>query len=168
VGGVRRRKPAEPAAEPGAIPLARLLAMAFRGLIDDLHERLARRGVQELRPAWGFVLLAARERPVNVTDVGALLGVTKQAASKMVRAMEVARLLRPAASDVEKDSRRHDVEPTARGLHVLEQAEEVYRDLEGEWEELLGARAVAKLRHDLTRIVLVRGGGELPPVKPTW
>jgi DNA-binding MarR family transcriptional regulator len=166
----RRRLPAPTAAtvEPTEIPIARLLAMAFRGLIDDLHRRLGERGVAELRPAWGFVLLAARERPVSVGDVGELLGVTKQAASKLVQGMEAAKLLRRAARAADTDSRRRDVEPTARGLHLLEQAEEVYRELEAEWVELLGARAVAKLRSDLTRIVLERGAGELPPVKPTW
>jgi len=38
----------------GPVPLARLLAMSFQQLIDDLHVRLAVRGWTDVRPAFGF------------------------------------------------------------------------------------------------------------------
>jgi len=52
-------------AKPG-IPLARLSAMVFRTLVDDLHERLAQRGFRDLSSSYGFVLLEARDRSLGV------------------------------------------------------------------------------------------------------
>ena len=67
-------------AENEPIPLARLLAMSFRTMIDELHARLGQRGWSDVRPAYGFVLLALRDGPTSAKDVAALMGTTKQAA----------------------------------------------------------------------------------------
>ena len=45
----------------GGPPLARLFAIAYRLLIDGLHDRLQAQGWTDVRPAYGFVLLAARD-----------------------------------------------------------------------------------------------------------
>jgi MarR family len=45
------------------------------------------RGWTDVRPAFGFVLLAARDQPTSVTELAELMGMTKQAASKLVDAM---------------------------------------------------------------------------------
>jgi DNA-binding HxlR family transcriptional regulator len=71
----------------GDQPLGRLLAMALAAVIDELHERLAGAGWPRVRPMWGFVLLALRDRPRNIGEVGELLGVTKQAAAKVVASL---------------------------------------------------------------------------------
>src|SRR5262245_51570300 len=49
---------------PVRVPLARLMAMGLRSLVDALHERLERRGI-EVKPAYAFVLLASREAPLT-------------------------------------------------------------------------------------------------------
>lgn len=54
-------------------PLARLFAMAFRSLIEKLHERLRVMGWTDVRPAFGFVLVAARDRPTTCTELAALM-----------------------------------------------------------------------------------------------
>ena len=46
-------------------PLARLCAMAYRDLVDGLHQRLVERGWNDVRPAFGFALLAARDVPTT-------------------------------------------------------------------------------------------------------
>ena len=50
------------------VPMARLLAMAYRQLIDGLHERLPAVGFTDVRPSYGFVLLAVRigRRPSSI------------------------------------------------------------------------------------------------------
>jgi hypothetical protein len=58
------------------VPLARLFAMAYRDLIDGLHERLRQRGWHDVRPAYGFVLLAARDGPTSATALAGLMGVS--------------------------------------------------------------------------------------------
>ncbi|WP_163567530.1 MarR family winged helix-turn-helix transcriptional regulator [Fodinicola feengrottensis] len=72
------------------VPLARLFAMAYGHLIDGLHARLAEQGWHDVRPAFGFILLAVRSGPITATEIAALMGTTKQAASKLVTAMDEA------------------------------------------------------------------------------
>jgi hypothetical protein len=39
--------------------------MAYRQLIDALHDRLAAAGHDDVRPAFGYMLLALREQPTT-------------------------------------------------------------------------------------------------------
>lgn len=151
-------------AAPGP-PLARLFAIAYRSLIDDLHAALRTRGWDDVRPAYGFVLLAARDGSTTVTELVDLLGFTKQAASKLVDAMAAAGYVRREATAA--DARRRPVVLTARGRTLLAAVEDVYRDLEARWAAAIGPDGVERLRADLVA-VLAGPGGTLPPVRPTW
>ena len=53
-------RPSSPPGPEAPIPLARLFAMAYYHFVDALHTRLAELGWDDVRPAYGFVLLAAR------------------------------------------------------------------------------------------------------------
>jgi DNA-binding MarR family transcriptional regulator len=158
-------RPAPPPAAD-AVPLARLLAMAFRDLIDGLHARLAELGWTDIRPAYGFVLLAARDAPITGADVARLLGVTKQAAAKLVDAMERAGYLRRTPSP--DDARAMTLRLTERGHELLATVERVYAELEAGWAAHVGARRLAQIRGGLHDILLAEHDGGLPPVRPTW
>lgn len=145
-------------------PLARLFAIGFRELVDALHERLAARGWHDVRRSYGFVLLAAREADVQVGEVAALLGVTKQAASKLVAAMEEAGYVRRAARP--GDGRARTVALTERGRQLLVAVEEIYGELDAQWAAVLGADRVEALRTDLETVLRHGHGGVLPPVRP--
>jgi DNA-binding MarR family transcriptional regulator len=145
--------------------LARLFAIAYRSLIDGLHEQLAARGWTDVRPAFGFVLLAARHAPTTSTELAALMGTTKQAASKLVDVMVDAGYVRRTAG--RDDARQRPIRLTARGTRLLAAVEAIYDELEAEWAEIIGAAALERLRHDLVR-VLADDAGDLPPVRPTW
>lgn len=147
-------------------PLARLFATAFRQLIDGLHERLASRGWSDVRPAYGFVLLSIRDSPTTGTDVAALLGVTKQAASVIIDSMVAARYV-TRSIDI-GDGRRRTITMTARGHRFLAAVEEIYVELEAEWATVIGPANVEKLRTDLAHVLRSTNSGELPPVRPTW
>jgi len=142
------------------------MAMAFRDLIDGLHARLAEQGWDEIRPAYGFVLLAAREGPVTGTDVATLLGMTKQAASKLADSMVAAGLVerRPDPGD----ARSKRIELTRRGRDFLATVEQIYAELEAGWAAAIGRDGVDRLRTDL--LCVLRGGhdGSLPAIRPTW
>ena len=71
----------------GCTPLARLFAVAYRSLIMDLHAELRTRGWRDVRPAYGFVLLALQSGPTTSGALSDLLGITKQATSKLVNGM---------------------------------------------------------------------------------
>jgi DNA-binding MarR family transcriptional regulator len=148
------------------IPLARLLAMAYRDLIENLHDRLRERGWKKVRPAFGFVLLAARDAPITVTEIAALMGTTKQAASKLAAAMsDAGYLVTGTDSD---DGRQRPLRLSPRGAELLADVEDIYRELEAEWANVIGASALKRLRRSLHTAVLASHGGELPAVRPSW
>jgi DNA-binding MarR family transcriptional regulator len=155
-----------------AVPLARLFAMGLRALVDELHERLARRGWPDVRPFLGFALLAVRdgdregEDPATVVSLAGLLGVTKQAASKLVTSLEDAGYVRRVAHG--SDGRAKAVTLTARGGALLATVEEIYAEIEAEWAAVLGGDRVDGIRRDLLRVLRATHGGALPAVRPTW
>ena len=140
-------------------PLARLFAIAYRALIEELHERLRAGGWHELRPAYGFVLLAARDGPTTSTALAALMGTTKQAASKLVDSMEHTGYVRRRAGTA--DARQRPVELTARGRRLLATVESIYAELEARWADVIGTDHVERLRADLVA-VLADAEGALP------
>jgi DNA-binding MarR family transcriptional regulator len=158
VGGV--------APSAGNPPLARLFAIGYRQLIDGLHDRLRARGWTDIRPAFGFVLLAARDQPTSVTELAELMGMTKQAASKLVDAMVSGGYIQRGTDP--QDGRQRPVTLTARGEELLSAVEQVYAELEDGWAELIGTSHLDRMRRDLMRILSDPGNGQLPPVRPTW
>lgn len=139
--------------------------MAYRSLMDGLHAELRARGWDDVRPSFGFVLLAARDAPTTITALTTLLGTTKQATSKLVDNMEAAGYVRRAIDD--GDARQRPVHLTARGAELLATVEEIYGELESVWEDVIGAKAVARLRRDLVKVLSTTHDGTLPPVRPT-
>jgi DNA-binding MarR family transcriptional regulator len=147
------------------VPIARLLAVAYRQLIDGLHRRLAERGWDDVRPAYGFVLLALRDADAKVTDLAALLGVSKQATSKLIGQMVEGRYVTRVAPA--SDARQRTIALAPRGRELLAAVEGIYGELEGEWANLVGTQAVARLHKTLTEVVLATHGGAFPTVRPT-
>ncbi len=147
------------------IPLARLLAVAYRQLIDALHVRLAELGWSDVRPSYGFVLLALRERSASVSDLAALLDVSKQATSKLLEAMAHGQYVTRETSTV--DARQVTVALAPRGRELLAAVERTYEELESEWASLVGAADVDRLHATLTKVVLASNEGRFPQVRPT-
>jgi DNA-binding MarR family transcriptional regulator len=157
--GIAARVPAG-----GGPPLARLFAIAYRQLIDGLHDRLRGLGWTDVRPAFGFVLLAARDQPTSVTELAGSMGVTKQAASKLVDAMVSSGYVRRGADP--QDGRQRPVSLTGRGEELLSAVEQVYAELEDRWAMVIGTPQVDRMRHDLARVLCDPRDGQLPPVRP--
>jgi DNA-binding MarR family transcriptional regulator len=145
-------------------PLARLFAIAYRSLVDDLHEELRRGGWLDVRPAFGFVLLAAADAPTTATALASLMGTSKQAASKLVDTMVEAGYVRRETDAV--DARQRLVHLTDRGRRLLTAVEAIYVELEARWARALGTAEVERLRRDLATVLMK--DGTLPPVRPTW
>jgi DNA-binding MarR family transcriptional regulator len=155
--------PAAPAA-PAPVPLARLLTLAARHLVDELHERLRARGWRDIRPTYGYVLLACRTgRPTSV-ELAGVLGVSKQAASKLVDAMVEADLL--SRGTAAEDGRAKPLRLTRRGRRLLEVVEEIYRELEAEWAGLIGRPAVEAVRASLAAVLESAYEDGLPALRP--
>lgn len=139
-----------------------LLAGAFRGLIDELHDRLTERGHPDLRPAYGFALQAIGPDGATTSELGRRLGVSKQAATKTVARLAVLGYVDRAPDP--GDARAVVVTITERGRESLRLSAEIFEDLRGEWVRELGGDRVRALEDDLTTMV-GRGGvriGDLP------
>jgi DNA-binding MarR family transcriptional regulator len=147
------------------VPLARLMAMGLRSLVDSLHVRLEARGI-EVKPVFAFVLLASRERALTGNDVAGLLGISKQAASKLADTMEAEHYL--TRKPHPEDARAKLLHIAPKGRRVLEAAESIYAELEGEWAKVIGKARLEALRADLADVLRAAHGGELPPIRPTW
>jgi DNA-binding MarR family transcriptional regulator len=145
------------------VPLARLLAMAYRLLVDELHERLAERGWAGVRPAFGFVLLALRHGPASLGDLPGVLGTTKQAVSKLVDAMVAAGYAERVVDP--RDARARRVQLSARGQALLSDVEEIWAGLEAGWAQTLGDTRLDQVRADLETVVRAAHGGSLPAVR---
>lgn len=148
------------------LPLGRLFAMALNTLLEPLHERLARAGFDDARPAYAFVLLALKPAPLTSQEIAALLGITKQAASKLVAAMEDAGYILRRNDPNDARAKRLDVAP--RGRRCLQAAEHIYAELEADWARILGKGRVAALRGDLLKVLKSTHTNALPPLKPVW
>src|SRR4051812_49840821 len=59
-----------------------------RVVTDRLDVAVARAGVEDMRPSFGFVIRALAEQDRTLTELAELLAVTKQAAIKVVHDME--------------------------------------------------------------------------------
>ena len=148
-----------------SVPLARLLAMAYRLLVDDLHRELAARGWTDVRVAFGFMLLALRDGPASLRELVATLGTSKQAVSKLAEAMVDAALVERVADPT--DGRAKNLRLTDRGHALLTEVEQIHRDLEAAWARALGTSAVESLRRDLDTVLRAAHDGALPPVRPS-
>ena len=138
--------------------------MALTAVIDELHERLADAGWPRVRPMWGFVLLAVRDRPRNIGDVGELLGVTKQAAAKVVASLVEEGLVE--RRDDPDDRRAAVLALTPDGQRFLADAEAAYQAIEEGWAQVAGRRDVAALRRAVSTVLRARYGPQEPAVRP--
>jgi DNA-binding MarR family transcriptional regulator len=139
--------------------------MALSAVIEDLHERLEAAGWGQTRPLWGFVLLSLREDgPSPISEIGRLLGVSKQAAAKVVDGLSEAGLVRRAPQPL--DRRATAVTLTERGARFLADAESAYAQIESDWSATIGDAELAALRTGLAAVLRARYGDERPPVRP--
>ena len=92
-----------------------------------------------MRPAYGFALLALREGPLSSGELGVPMGMTKQAASKLVEALVDAGYARRGEST--GDARVRPIELTDRGRDLQTTAEEIYTRARGP----MGRRRSAKI-----------------------
>jgi DNA-binding MarR family transcriptional regulator len=145
-------------------PLARLFALAYRQLVDDMHDRLIERGWVDVRRSYGFVLLALRERETTTTELAGLLGESKQATSKLLDAMERDGYVQRAGGAA--DARVKVVALAERGGRLLAAVEEIYAELERQWVTVIGADAVQGIRAGLLAVLHERHGVPLPQLRP--
>lgn len=147
--------------------LGRALTIALRRLVDDMHERLAAEGFDDLRPAFGYVLNAAATSAMNASELAAVLGMTKQGAAKLLTEMATAGYIVRRGSD--RDGRVRTIELTDRGRQALAAAARAQSAIEREWVDLASQRDMGAMRRVLAAVITdASSGGEPPPLRPAW
>jgi len=126
------------------------LFLAFRVIVDELHAELAREGHPELRPMHGFVFQAIGPHGTTAVELGRRLGVSKQAAGKMVESLERAGYVERGADP--RDARRKIVRLTARGTDSLVRSAAIFDRIRDDWARSLGAGRLGALEDDLRRM----------------
>jgi DNA-binding MarR family transcriptional regulator len=131
--------------------LAIILVAANRCLNDRLIAAVRETGARDARPAFGFVIRAVDAEEPTVSRLAELLGVSRQAASKLADEMvQRGYLLR--ATDPE-DRRRTRLRLSAKGRRVRKRAAAESASIEAELRAAVGDRAVDGLRRSLLAFV---------------
>jgi DNA-binding MarR family transcriptional regulator len=131
--------------------LAIIIVAANRCLADRLTAAVRETGARDARSAFGYVIRAVDAEEPTVTRLAHLLGVTRQAASKLADEMvQRGYLLRAADPD---DRRRTRLRLSAKGRRVRVRAAEESAAIEAELRAEVGARAVDGLRRALLAFV---------------
>ncbi|MFE6745773.1 MarR family winged helix-turn-helix transcriptional regulator [Kitasatospora purpeofusca] len=125
------------------------LLFAFRTVIDELHERIAREGHPDLRPTHGFVFQAIGPHGTTAVELGKRLGVSKQAAGKTVEQLE--RLGYVERGSDPADARRKVVRLTGRGVDCLVRSARIFEELREEWAAQLGGEERLRELEDALR-----------------
>jgi DNA-binding MarR family transcriptional regulator len=122
-------------------------------LQDELFERLAQAGYDDLHPRHGAVLAYLDEDGIRATELARLSGRHKQIIGRLVDELEdlgyVERRPDPA------DRRAKLIFPTERGLDQVRLGDQILADVEARHSREVGARTYAQFR-DVLRGVVAR------------
>jgi len=147
------------------LPLTRLLSLALRNVIDDLHTELATEGFPGLRPAYGYALYAISTGVGTAGELAAHLGMTKQGAAKLVDTLAADGYIQRAPHP--QDQRAKLLTLTRRGERLLDASTRIQRQLEDQWGQILGPRSARSLRSHLEKLVDSSPRGP-QPLRPPW
>jgi DNA-binding MarR family transcriptional regulator len=133
-----------------------LMAAAYRAMTERLDAELLARGIEGMRPSYGYVIRAVHAEQPTVNRLAALLDVTKQTASKLADDMIRGGFLerRPDPDD----RRRVRLGLSERGEAVRRSALETSRKLERELAQAAGAGTVPAAREAMMALVERHGG----------
>ena len=131
--------------------LAILVVGAARVVADRLGDAVARAGIDDMRAPSGYVIRALADGDRTLTELAGLLGVSKQAAIKVVDEMEARGFLTRTTS--RGDRRVKLLHLTAKGRKVRRAALAASRKMERELRAELGDAAVDDMRVALEQLL---------------
>ena len=144
--------------DPRALDVPVLVSLAAGSLQERAREWLDEDGMSGVRPSHGFVFQHLVESSPTIGELAAALGVTQQAASKVV--VELEGLGHVERRPDETDSRVRRVSLTESGLEVVTRNRERRAGLERDLVARHGQRAVDATRTVLVSLLEATGGLE--------
>lgn len=139
-----------------SIDLATLAWLAGASANEHLLAAIRSSTHPKVRNSHGYVFQHLLAGSRTVGELAGLLGVTQQAASKVVLELEQLGYVKRLADKA--DSRVRPVALTRRGLSVVERARAARATLEAQLVEQLGAAVVSEARRTLIALLAVTGG----------
>ena len=140
-----------------------LFAQALNAYVAHLHRQLGERGFSDLRPTFGLPLRALHEQPRTLTELARGLGVSKQAAAKIVAELDGRSLIEREPSP--DDGRATLLRLSARGRSLVRAAIEIGNAVERDLARDLGDDAAAHIRAGLERLAHDPPWSEPAPVR---
>lgn len=147
-----------PPLPPDTIDLATLAWLAGASANEYLLAAIRGSTHSKIRNAHGYVFQHLLTRSRTVGELASLLGVTQQAASKVVLELEELGYVKRLADSA--DSRVRNVALTARGVGVVQRARAERSRLEARLVKQFGREAVDDARRVLVHLLDVTGGGD--------
>jgi DNA-binding MarR family transcriptional regulator len=135
-----------------------LITAANRCVSDRLVAAVSTAGGEAMRPSFGFVLRAVSAEQPTVSRLAELLGVSKQAASRLADDMVSLGYL-DRIGDA-GDRRRTRLQLSATGERIRSRALKESREMEAELRHRFGDTQVRHLRALLTDFVERHGGAQ--------
>ncbi|MEV0841603.1 MarR family transcriptional regulator [Actinocatenispora sera] len=153
------------ARSPGA-ELALLLLGGFQSMVDEVHAELANRGHEGVRASHEFALRAIDEGADTATELGRSLAVSKQAAAKVIAALERLGYVEREADP--NDARRKRLRVTTRGHDMMTLGAALFTEVRDRWAAQIGAARLDEFQAHLARLTRNRpaspdGLAPLPP-----
>jgi DNA-binding MarR family transcriptional regulator len=143
---------------------ALLVVGASRPVVERLNAAVLAAGIEDMRSPYGFVIRALAREPLGLTELAEYLGVTKQAAIKVVDEMEARGFL--VREPHPQDRRAKRLRLTDRGVAVREAALAESRKMEHELRSALGDDDVDAMRRVLIRFASLHG--DASGARPVW
>lgn len=143
---------------------ALLVVGASRPVAERLNAAVAAAGIDGMRSPYGFVIRALAREPLGLTELAEYLGVTKQAAIKVVDEMEARGFL--VREPHPADRRAKVLVLTSKGSAVREAALAESRRMERELRRELGDADVDAFWRVLTRFA--ERHGDASGARPVW
>ncbi len=131
--------------------LYRLLLRASRAETMTTLERIHQRGYSDISLGDTNLLANLDTEGTSISALARRAGVTRQAASQQVAALERARYVERRDSDT--DGRAVIIVQTPRGRALLEDALDIVQDLEAAYAEHLGHARLTELKDSLSSLL---------------
>jgi DNA-binding MarR family transcriptional regulator len=128
-----------------------MLRAAWTDLVDEVFEKLVAAGYDDLRPIHRSILRDILVSNLRPSELGARLGLSKQAANDLVREFEANGYIRLEPDP--DDGRAKRIVATERGWQAGETAQEGSHAVGHRWAELVGEKRYAVFEEVLREIV---------------
>lgn len=159
------RKPSNdgPPVAPTELDFGTLALFVGQASADRVQERLVAKGYDGVRISHGYVIqhLVAGDRSIG--DLAERLGVTQQAASKVVAELEALGILEGRIDAT--DLRRRRIALSERGRALVDEARRARRALEASLARKHGAEALDACKVLLASVLEDLGGGDAVRVR---